>query len=286
MRLIVFGLLALAAMGGNAVGFNCTDPASPAVAVVCSDPELIKLTQERQRVWKALHDSVGGAERKALVDNERQWLAHYPEDCGVTGNRPPAKITDDMRACFKKADNERIAYMRAYGTGGTVPAAATAAPKPKEAPAEATAAAAPPPAPAPPTPAAAAKPTPPAPAPAQAAPQPAAPAVQQAALPATMAARPFTRAAAASGIYHVKFTFACQTTQKLSQVLGALDRNDIGFALAQTDCLPLPAGREASLISVSAGIAKIKLCSEDAGCTEVYAQANKIVDPAGQPIAK
>ena len=101
-----------------------------------------------------------------------------------------------------------------------------------------------------------------------------------------MGARPFTRAAVATGVYHVKFTFACQTPQKLSQVLGALERNDIGFALAQTDCLPLPAGREASLLSVSGKVAKIKLCSEDAGCTEVYAEADKIVDPTGQPLAK
>jgi hypothetical protein len=264
-----FGVIALIALCGNAAAFDCSNPGNPAVAVVCSDPELIQLTQERQRVWKALHDRVQGEERQQLVENERDWLTHYPQACGVAGNKPPATIDDNTRACFKRADEERIAWLRAYGKPGSAAAAAAPAPSPAS----------------PPAPAAAPPPPTPTPAPVQSAalPQPAAPAA-----PAPEPAKPVTRTAAAApaGVYHLNFTFACQTPQKLSQVLGALQRNDIGYALSQTDCLPVPAGREANLLSVAGNVAKIRLCSADAGCTEVYADASKVIDPAGQPLAK
>ena len=275
MRAIIVSLVALVALGGRAAAFDCDNPGNPAVAVVCSDPELIKLTKERQRVWKALHDRVQGDERRSLKENERHWLAHYPEACGVSGSEPPAKITDTMRACFKHADTERIAFLRSYGSGDAPTSAPAPSPAPTASPAPAPAAAS---APAPsPGPAAAAAPDPLQPASLKAAAGPP---------PAPSPAKQVGGRAAAAGPYHLKFTFACQTQQKLSQVLGALERNDIGYALSQTDCLPVPAGREANLLSVAGNVAKVKLCSADAGCTEVYADASKVVDPAGQPVAK
>jgi hypothetical protein len=105
-------------------------------------------------------------------------------------------------------------------------------------------------------------------------------------LPVTLPERPSGTNVKATAGYHLKFTFACQTPQKLTQVLDALQRNDIGFALSQTDCLPLPEGREANLLSLSGNVAKIRLCSEDAGCTDVYADASKVIAPTGQPLAK
>src|SRR5579863_5717583 len=195
MRAMIFSGLMLLALCGNAAAFDCDNTANAAVAVVCSDPALLQLTKERARVWKETHDRTKGEARKSLVADERRWMKDYPRSCGVTGNEPPATIDKKVQECFRRANQERIAYLRAYGTAGS--AAATAAPA--AVPAVATA-----------------------PAPIETAP-------------------PVTRAVATpEARYHLKFTFACQNPAKLSQVLGALGRNDIGYALSQTDCLPVP----------------------------------------------
>lgn len=243
MRAMIYSGLVLLALCGNAAAFDCDNPTNAAVAVVCSDPELRQLTKERAQVWKATHDRIKGEARKSLVADERRWMKEYPRSCGVTGTKPPTPIDKKAQECFKQANRDRIAYLRAYGTAGA-PAAAT--------------------------------PTLPAAAPVKA---PAAPPIETAPTVTRAVATPEAR-------YHLKFTFACQTPDKLSRVLGALERNDIGYALSQTDCLPVPEGREASLLSVAGTVAKVRLCSTDAGCTDVYAAANMVLDPNGKPVGK
>src|SRR6266446_2593120 len=79
------------------------------------------------------------------------------------------------------------------------------------------------------------------------------------------AAAPVRPPAAAKG-YHLKFTFACRDPSKLPEVLQSLGRNDYAYPLSQADCLPVPEGRDVILLSVKRAVAKIRLCSEDAGC--------------------
>lgn len=90
-------------------------------------------------------------------------------------------------------------------------------------------------------------------------------------------------AAGAPKRVHFAFTFACRTPAKLKRVLRALARNDLAYPLNQPDCLPLVKGRAAQLIARDGGIAKIRLCSPDAGCIEVYADATSILHDDGQP---
>lgn len=83
---------------------------------------------------------------------------------------------------------------------------------------------------------------------------------------------------------HFAFTFACRTPEKLARVLRALARNDMSYPLSQSDCLPLVKGRAAELLALDGKIAKIRLCSPDAGCIEVYADAGSIIhDPGTAP---
>ena len=58
----------------------------------------------------------------------------------------------------------------------------------------------------------------------------------------------------------------------------ALGENDYAYPLSQTDCLPLPDGRDAILLAVQGAFAKIRLCSEEAGCIDVYGDANSVID--------
>jgi uncharacterized protein len=95
-----------------------------------------------------------------------------------------------------------------------------------------------------------------------------------------------TPAAAASlpATVHFAFTFACRTPEKLARVVRALARNDMSYPLSQSDCLPLVKGRTAELLALDGRVARIRLCSPDAGCVEVYADAGSIMrDPDATP---
>jgi uncharacterized protein len=92
--------------------------------------------------------------------------------------------------------------------------------------------------------------------------------------------KPATRGAVS---VHREFTFACRTPAQLMRVLHALAANDLDYPLNQPDCLPLIKGRQAQLIAMDGKFAKIRLCSPDAGCTEVYADARSLIDDGGAP---
>jgi uncharacterized protein len=283
MRTLIIGSLLLLVSGGSAAAFDCQNPKNPAVAVVCSDPELIRLTGERKRAWEEARAHTKGKERSALIADQRRWLREYPASCGVAATgEPPATIDKSAQECFKRANSQRIAYLRAAASPAA-PATEEAAKSPEATkPAQAKAAepaepseAAKPPEPS--KPVATAKP--PEPAKPVAAEKPAEPARPPAAAKASATSATDAR-------WHLKFTFACQTPDKLAKVLSALGNNDIGYALNQTDCLPVPEGRDAILLSVAGKLAKIRLCSSDAGCTDVYADAAMVLDPAGNPVGK
>lgn len=268
MRTLIIGCLLLLAWGGTAAAFECQHPKNPAVAVVCSDPELIRLTTERKRAWEEARGRLKGKQRSALYADQRRWLREYPQSCGVTATgEPPATIDKSAQECFRRANSERIAYLRAAGV--SEPPAREAAKPPEPAPpteAEKS--------PERPVAAAAVKP-----------PEPVKPA-EPPKPPETAKPAKASATATADARWHLKFTFACQTPDKLAKVLGALGNNDIGYALSQTDCLPVPEGRDAILLSVVGKLAKIRLCSSDAGCTDVYADAAMVLDPAGKPVGK
>jgi len=93
-------------------------------------------------------------------------------------------------------------------------------------------------------------------------------------------------AATTGQIYKLRFTFACRTADKLAQVLRALDQNDFGFPLSQDDCLPVPEGRLATLLSLDGTVARVRLCSPPAGCSDVFAAAAALIAPDGGPAAR
>jgi uncharacterized protein len=246
----------------NAHAFDCKRAGVPAQVVTCSDPDLLRLYEERQRAYNDARARLSGKDARALAADERRWIKSYAEGCGVAADtKLPQPVPAEMQACFKRANQDRIAYLRAY------PSAAAAAPAAPQ-PAPPQPAAAPSAAPQPATAAPPAKTEMPA----------AAPAGKEtpAAAPAGKGAQP----AAAPGTLRLKFTFGCQSSAKLAAVLHALARNDYSFPLSQSDCLPIPDGTSANVLSRTGNIAKVRLCSSDAGCTDVYVDAREIENGA------
>jgi predicted aspartyl protease len=130
MRLasLVTGVLLLAA--GNAFAFECTGVKLPSNIVICSDPELTKLADERQAAINEMRGRIGEDNWSAFWENQKAWVRSYATACGVPpASSPPTPIPENVRDCFKSAALARIAYIRAYsppGNGNQTAQAATA----------------------------------------------------------------------------------------------------------------------------------------------------------------
>jgi uncharacterized protein/predicted aspartyl protease len=114
---------------GTAAAFECTGVTLPRLVVICSDPELIRLADERQKVFDEARARIGENRWPELWEDQKAWVRSYAAACGVPPDRPLSfPVSASVKACFKRAAIVRIAYIRAYGvtTGGS----ASASPSP------------------------------------------------------------------------------------------------------------------------------------------------------------
>ena len=119
MRLAALVLtLALGSTLGNgaAKAFDCTGVTLPSSIVICGDPELMQLADERQEAINEAHERIGEEAWPALWENQKAWVRSYAPACGVPQDRPPPMpVPAPLRACFKRAAQARIAFIRGYG---------------------------------------------------------------------------------------------------------------------------------------------------------------------------
>src|ERR1700747_1549056 len=101
---------------GTAAAFECAGVTLPSSLVICSDPELMRLADERQEAINEARGRIGGEAWPALWENQKAWVRSYATACGLPPERPPTfPISASIRACFKQAAIARIGYLRAYG---------------------------------------------------------------------------------------------------------------------------------------------------------------------------
>jgi uncharacterized protein YecT (DUF1311 family) len=113
---------------GRASGwaFDCSNITLPSTAVICRDPELMKLADERQQAFVEATARLNPQQQKQLLADETAWIHSYSAACGVPLNRPPPNpVSPNVKECFKWAAEARIVYLRAYvggsPTAGTIP---------------------------------------------------------------------------------------------------------------------------------------------------------------------
>ena len=114
---------------GTAVAFDCANATLPSSLVICSDPELTGLADERQEAINEARGRIGEDRWPVLWEDQKAWVRSYATACGVPPARPPPPpLTASVKACFKRAAIARIAYIRAYGitAGGSAPASPSA----------------------------------------------------------------------------------------------------------------------------------------------------------------
>lgn len=121
MRFVAF-MLSMVLASGTAAAFDCVGVTFPSTVVICSDPELTRLTDERQAAINEARARVGEQAWPALWEDQKRWVRSYATACGVPPDRPaPSPVPPSIIECFRQAGEARIAYLRAYGlSAGTI----------------------------------------------------------------------------------------------------------------------------------------------------------------------
>jgi hypothetical protein len=116
---IVALILSIVLGSGTAAAFECIGVTLPSSLVICSDPELMRLTDERQEAINEARARIGEEAWPALWEDQKAWVRSYATACSVPPDRPPPMpVPASIIACFKRSAEARIAYIRAYGSPG------------------------------------------------------------------------------------------------------------------------------------------------------------------------
>jgi uncharacterized protein len=101
---------------GTAKAFDCADVTLPSSIVICSDPELMRLADERQEAINEARERIGEEAWSELWENHKAWVRSYALACGIPQDRPPPMpVPKSILGCFKHAAEARIAFIRGYG---------------------------------------------------------------------------------------------------------------------------------------------------------------------------
>ncbi|HJU20473.1 MAG TPA: peptidoglycan-binding protein [Stellaceae bacterium] len=116
MRIIAF-VLGIWLLGtGTAAAFDCANATLPSSIVICSDPELQRLADERQAAFNAARERLSKEQMEELFESQKAWVRSYATACGVPPDRlPPVPVPASVKECFKRAGAARVAYIRSYG---------------------------------------------------------------------------------------------------------------------------------------------------------------------------
>jgi uncharacterized protein YecT (DUF1311 family) len=100
--------------------FDCTKPATASEEEICSDPDLADNDQRLNRAWKALQPRLDEATRRALAEDQRDWVhaqgEEYPEFLHPGWNKTTyfMHFTSDGRDRLNKMQRERIALLEGF----------------------------------------------------------------------------------------------------------------------------------------------------------------------------
>src|SRR3954447_24918805 len=77
-----------------AFAFECAGVKLPSNIVICSDPELVRLADERQQIFNELRwgktgiDLLDSDRDKELWENQKTWVREYATRCGAPPDQP------------------------------------------------------------------------------------------------------------------------------------------------------------------------------------------------------
>jgi hypothetical protein len=109
-------IFVLSLLAPAASAFECAGVTLPSTIVICSDPELMRLADERQAAINEARVRIGEDRWPELWENQKAWVRSYATTCGVPPDRPPqVPVPIPVKECFMQAAEARTAFIRAYG---------------------------------------------------------------------------------------------------------------------------------------------------------------------------
>lgn len=117
MRLVTaipFALLSLIPPAlADGPSFDCDKAAAPAEHLICADSELVRLDGLMGETYNARRTSLPDAQRKALLDQQRDWLKTRLTRCGIPtqGGEPNKQQHWAWASCLADRYRERLAVL-------------------------------------------------------------------------------------------------------------------------------------------------------------------------------
>src|SRR5271167_3117100 len=84
---IVVLMLSIILGSGTAAAFECGGVTLPSSFVICSDPELMRLADERQEAINEARGRIGEDRWPELWEDQKAWVRSYATACGVSPDR-------------------------------------------------------------------------------------------------------------------------------------------------------------------------------------------------------
>jgi uncharacterized protein len=84
MRLLTLSVIVLATLAGSeaAMAFNCSGITLSSSIVICSDPDLTRLADERQQIYNEARSRLTPDQQNALWEDQKAWVRSYATACG------------------------------------------------------------------------------------------------------------------------------------------------------------------------------------------------------------
>lgn len=100
--------------------FDCARPETATDEEICADPDLADNDQRLNRAWKALQPRLDEATRRALIDDQRNWVKsqteQFPEFLHPAWNKQSSQVhfTVDARDHVNGLQRERLALLEGF----------------------------------------------------------------------------------------------------------------------------------------------------------------------------
>lgn len=93
--------------------FDCDKAAAPAEHLICGDSELVRLDALLGETYGKRRAALAAAERKALLDQQRDWLKNRLQRCGIAaqGGEPEEQQRWAWAPCLAERYRERLAAL-------------------------------------------------------------------------------------------------------------------------------------------------------------------------------
>ena len=100
--------------------FDCTRPGTASEEEICADPDMAENDQKLNRAWKALLPRLDEATRRALTEDQRNWVKsqtnQYPQFLHPAWEKQTSQMhyTADARDKLERLQRERIALIEGF----------------------------------------------------------------------------------------------------------------------------------------------------------------------------